>query len=821
MARIKDYELDRELELQDRVLGTDNTNSGTMNFSLEQLGEFLASRGLADPSALDYQFRFAGQGAPTAGIQPGEIYYDELTPAGIRILTISITDLKGEPTGPFASILDGTVVEINDTQASQGTNYGFFEVTADPDFVADESGYAIPIILHASSSPLASTTDDLPQTEFVNLGVIGLTGSVGGDGLTPVVTQPTPGEFRVTYTATSGVSPGDFEDIDLPDGIPGDTGDSVRIANATTNVGDGLTNTFDVEVYDPLTPGSNVSSNTITVNPGNDGDQGAQGLYTLNAYLPATSAPTTPADTTFNITNPFSSTNGVPATWSEDPTTPTSGEELYQIVANVNPANAVANEVTLDWSDVFIAGAQGVPGDSAGFASTQLAATVLPVNSTTLGTASVVPVGSSPDTAKQFTFNIPAGLPGGTGAAAGFASTQLAATVAPVDSTTLGTASVVPVGSSPDTAKQFTFNIPSGLPGGNGDAGGFASTQLATTVAPVDSTTLGTASVVPVGSSPNTAKQFTFNIPSGLPGTTGDAVGVFYSTAATGGTISALNTYSSEDFIRIVTYTAGTTPATPGSSDVFTRFIGIDGGGGNLPSEHPVFSGQSPKAFSLASQNFDITVADEFNSEVTYTITAISPNTANATFGAPVITGGGSLVTIPTIAGQSGSQTYTITLAGTYSPAGGTPTTYPAITRPVTLTVNAAPPTPSAKTQADYFYYGTTTDAKSVANLASTSLLTSAEIATGAVVDGGLPAASNVTRADATGEHNPVPLGDATNIVFIAAPASTSPVFHDLTSGGGGTLVTSDYIQTNDINSVSYSVYKFASSAGTNFRITF
>ena len=72
MARIREYELDRDLELDDKVLGTDASGGGTMNFSIGQLGEFLASRGLADPSALDFQFQYAGDTTP-AEIQPGEV----------------------------------------------------------------------------------------------------------------------------------------------------------------------------------------------------------------------------------------------------------------------------------------------------------------------------------------------------------------------------------------------------------------------------------------------------------------------------------------------------------------------------------------------------------------------------------------------------------------------------------------------------------------------------------------------------------------------------------------------------------------------------
>ena len=256
MARIREYELDRDLTENDKVLGTDVNGGGTMNFSLQQLGEFLASRGLADPSALDFQFRYTEGGLATENILPGAIHYDATTPIGVTQIVISSTDLKGESTEPFAAILPGSSVELNDTQASVGTNYTFFDVS-NASRLADGTGFLIDLSLAVVSSGLVPSTAELPQTDYVNLGAIGLSGGIGADGLTPVVSQPTPGEFRVTYEVTeSTVVPGDEFDVTIPPGMDGAPGASIGATTSTDSSVTPNTHTVTFTTSDGSTPPS-------------------------------------------------------------------------------------------------------------------------------------------------------------------------------------------------------------------------------------------------------------------------------------------------------------------------------------------------------------------------------------------------------------------------------------------------------------------------------------------------------------------------------------------------------------------------------------
>ena len=253
MARIKDYELDRELQLQDKVLGTDNTNNGTMNFSLEQLGEFLASRGIADPSSLDIQFSFAGV-TPPGQIGVGEIYYNSVDPVTLTEIYISDTDLKGTSTGPLANALvaaydqttsiGGTIIELNDTQASQGADYGFYQVT---DLETITGGYMLAVSLIGPGT----STPEVPQTEFVNISMVGFSGeaSIGADGYTPVITDNGDGTADIDYTQVA-TAPAQGT-LTIPTGEPGN---SVSATTSTDTSADPNTHTVTFTNSDGSTP---------------------------------------------------------------------------------------------------------------------------------------------------------------------------------------------------------------------------------------------------------------------------------------------------------------------------------------------------------------------------------------------------------------------------------------------------------------------------------------------------------------------------------------------------------------------------------------
>ena len=133
--------------------------------------------------------------------------------------------------------------------------------------------------------------------------------------------------------------------------------------------------------------------------------------------------------------------------------------------------------------------------------------------------------------------------------------------------------------------------------------------------------------------------------------------------------------------------------------------------------------------------------------------------------------------------------------------------------------------TPAA--QSDFFYYGTSNVAATSAAAVSGSDLDATQIAVVDPNDSSAPFVANtsgdytVARASASGAQ-PITLGDNVNISFVAIPTSKLPVvFHDLSGGAGGFIAPFDYMETDTINSVAYTVFKQALGTDINYRIDF
>ena len=397
MARIKDYQLDRDLQLQDKVLGTDYTNNGTMNFSLEQLGAFLASRGLADPSSLDLQFEFSGMTEPS-GIQPGQIYYNSTEPTMLTQVWISNVDLKGIDSGPFASYLPGSVIEINDAVSSSGTDYGFYNVTSVTEFIAG-TGYVLNVSVHipqdnSGTDLVIDSTSSVPATDFINLSIIGFTGSQGLTGNTgPSVraretqagNETTDTKFELYYVDYLG-DPID-EDIIPPveitishgaqgeQGIQGFQGDGVTFKEGTSGQTPGEVSSivFTNHVLDDNT-GEIVDTDqaAVEIQPGNDGESVTSitgvGAVSGNA-IPNVGENTTvtvtydgaTSDDEFTVAHGSQGFQGINITGvTPDKATPLAGEEVALTFNTQDPANSdlagTLDPVTIP------AGAQGFEG---------------------------------------------------------------------------------------------------------------------------------------------------------------------------------------------------------------------------------------------------------------------------------------------------------------------------------------------------------------------------------------------------------------------------------------------------------------------------
>ena len=131
MARISTYQLDDSLEFDDRVIGTDtSSNNATMNFSLDQLGEFYSRSGRAQSSitfTFDVGVPYSNTGVGPMDVEAGHIYFNSSDWTGVTEMVISTTTNLGVGTQALAGVVYGQALAINQVGDDRGEAYGFFE----------------------------------------------------------------------------------------------------------------------------------------------------------------------------------------------------------------------------------------------------------------------------------------------------------------------------------------------------------------------------------------------------------------------------------------------------------------------------------------------------------------------------------------------------------------------------------------------------------------------------------------------------------------------------------------------------------------------
>ena len=203
---------------------------------------------------------------------------------------------------------------------------------------------------------------------------------------------------------------------------------------------------------------------------------------------------------------------------------------------------------------------------------------------------------------------------------------------------------------------------------------------------------------------------------------------------------------------------------------------------------------------------------------------------------------GFSFSTIP----ADGVQTVTVTptsglTAGTYTlrPTVESTETSTGVTADhtnihVTFQVQAATVPP---VQSDYFYFGFTNNAASPTSADDDIAVAQIADETAALDAGGFPAVSNVTREqfasggiEVIGDTTANPFGSDDFVSFIAVPTTevvttggvvTTPLFHDLTLNPMGEVFIFDYMNTVEIGTTDYTVFKQVIDSNARFRINF
>ena len=176
MARISIYSQDSDLNIADKVLGTDSTTNTTKNFSLGSIFDLANEIGavnIFDGSKYKFTTYVPGSQDPLGVINVTTNDTDSITFAAITELYVSVKDAQGNSLGAY---LDNTVNDYIKIGPLQDKNvFGIFEVTAIVDY--DTAYKKLTVTARGANGSLAANTEYF-------LSNMGVNSSTAGGGLT-------------------------------------------------------------------------------------------------------------------------------------------------------------------------------------------------------------------------------------------------------------------------------------------------------------------------------------------------------------------------------------------------------------------------------------------------------------------------------------------------------------------------------------------------------------------------------------------------------------------------------------------------------------
>ena len=172
MARISIYSQDSDLNIADKVLGTDSTTNTTKNFSLGSIFDLANEIGAVDIfDGARYKFTtyVAGTGNPQGVINLNTTDVATVTFASITEIYISIKDSKGNN---LEGYLDNTLNDYIKLSPLDNLNiFGIFEVTAIADH--DTEYKRLTVISRGANGSIAANTEYFVSNMGVNSSTVG------------------------------------------------------------------------------------------------------------------------------------------------------------------------------------------------------------------------------------------------------------------------------------------------------------------------------------------------------------------------------------------------------------------------------------------------------------------------------------------------------------------------------------------------------------------------------------------------------------------------------------------------------------------------
>ena len=177
MARQSTYIKDGTVQQLDKWLITDYADGATKNLTVEDLGQFFAKTGAADPSRVGFHFTNGGVVPNTniTAVPSGTYYYEGTTTfASVSTLYISTTDLNGIDFLPISHVLNGAELKLTDISNTLSTAYGLYEVVTTD---TNNDGFLILTLRHLGSHSSTGSGVDLFST--VTISAISSSGAAG------------------------------------------------------------------------------------------------------------------------------------------------------------------------------------------------------------------------------------------------------------------------------------------------------------------------------------------------------------------------------------------------------------------------------------------------------------------------------------------------------------------------------------------------------------------------------------------------------------------------------------------------------------------
>ena len=134
MARQNTYIKDGIVQVGDKWLITDVVDGGTKNLTVEDLAQFFAETGTADPSKLGFRFDYAGTIATDASpiVTAGQYYVVSTVSnpgfANVTRILVSNTTANGKSFLPVRRIIERNDIKFTDVTGSNSDSYGYYFV---------------------------------------------------------------------------------------------------------------------------------------------------------------------------------------------------------------------------------------------------------------------------------------------------------------------------------------------------------------------------------------------------------------------------------------------------------------------------------------------------------------------------------------------------------------------------------------------------------------------------------------------------------------------------------------------------------------------